>query len=473
MTGERAIAAALGLLLAAPFFVFRDIPLYDLPSHIARQYILFGGGAPGAAQYYGVEWRLLPNLALEGWVGVFHAMLGVDLAVRLFLAATVLLLFGGTLALNQALFPRHPPGIRLALAAALFAYNGPLLFGFVNLSFGIGMALWAFAFWLHWRMRGWALPAFAVLASLILLAHLFAGAVYALMVLAYASNDARRGWSALRPTLLPLCHLIVPAAIYVFLMPRDVTAGGIFYAPLLQKFTALRGAIGFYNPRLDFICLAAVLAMLALNLRRLVLARGMAAPLIALGVAFIILPEQWGEGSYIGYRIPAIVALVLAGSLSWRDGAAPRRYRTESFILGLFLLRWVVLVVQWGAWQGDYTEYRAAFALLPQGAKLLPLEADPDAVDPAAHPPLAHIASLAVTLRGALIPSLFADAAGHQLLFYREPYRRLFTLTPSRADAPSYDYVLLIRPGEMNADQIPAYAPIVRGRTFILGRLEN
>ena len=68
LTGERIILAAVGLLLAAPFFVFRDIPLYDLPSHLARQYVLFGGGAPGASQYYGVDWRLLPNLALDGWV---------------------------------------------------------------------------------------------------------------------------------------------------------------------------------------------------------------------------------------------------------------------------------------------------------------------------------------------------------------------------------------------------------------------
>jgi hypothetical protein len=41
------------------------------------------------------------------------------------------------------------------------------------------------------------------------------------------------------------------------------------------------------------------------------------------------------------------------------------------------------------------------------------------------------------------------------------------------ADAPAYDYVLLVWPGEMSADQIPAYLPIVRGRTFILGRLDN
>jgi hypothetical protein len=473
LTGERIILAAVGLLLAAPFLVFRDIPLYDLPSHIARQYILFGGGAPGASQYYGVDWRLLPNLALDGWVGALHAMFGVDLAVRLFLAVSVLLLFGGALALNHVLFPRQQHCMRVALAAALFAYNGPLLFGFVNLSFGIGLALCGFAAWLRWRERVWALPAFATLASLILLAHLFACAVYALMVLAYATNDARRGWRALRPTLLPLCHLALPAAIYLFLMPREAIEGSFRYAPVMQKLAALVSAIGFYNPCFDLICLVAVLALLVLGLPRLRLARDMTAVLVALGLAFILLPHQLGEGSFVDYRMPSVFTLVLAGSLSWREPAAPRRHVAEALILGLFLVRWIVLVTQWGIWQADFAEYRAAFALLPQGAKLLPLEADPNSVDFAAHPPLAHIASLAVSLRGALIPSLFADAAGHQLLFYREPYRRLFNLTPTKTDAPVYDYVLLVRPGEMSADQIPAYLPILRGRTFILGRLDN
>ena len=472
LTGERIILAAVGLLLAATIFDFRDIPLYDLPSHLARQYVLFGGGAPGASQYYGVDWRLLPNLALDGWVWVFHAVLGVDISVRLFLAASALLLFGGALALNHVLFPRRPPGMNVALAAALFAYNGPLLFGFVNLSFGIGLALCAFAAWLRWHERLWALPAFAAIASVILLAHLFACAVYALMVLAYATHDLRRGWTVLRPKLPPLCHLAAPAAIYLFLMPREGVEGGIRYAPPMQKLAALLSAIGFSNPRFDLICLIAVLALLVLNLKRLELGRGMAAVLAALGLAFILLPHQLGEGSFVDYRLPSVFALVLAGSLSWRPHTAPRRYAAEALILGIFLLRWIVLVAQWGLWQADFAEYRLAFALLPQGAKLLPLETDPNSVDFAAHPPLAHIASLAGSLRGALIPSLFAER-GRDLLFYREPYRQLFTATPTMADAPAYDYVLLVWPGEMSADQIPAYLPIVRGRTFILGRLDN
>ncbi len=50
LTHEDTILGLVTLLLIAPFFVFRDLPLYVLPDHIARQHLLFGEGAPGAAQ---------------------------------------------------------------------------------------------------------------------------------------------------------------------------------------------------------------------------------------------------------------------------------------------------------------------------------------------------------------------------------------------------------------------------------------
>jgi len=471
LTHEDTILGLVTLLLIAPFFVFRDLPLYDLPDHIARQHILFGEGAPGAAQYYEAHWRLLPNLAMEGFVFLFHRLIGVEGAVRLFLALTAAQLFWGALAVNRAL---HGKISRLGVLAALFVYNGPFMLGFVNLCFGLGMALWVFALWISWRDRAWALPVFAALASLILVAHLFAFAVYALVVLAYEAGlllkTRRRAWKSHLPDRLPLLHLLVPLAIYWGLMPREVTAGGFYYAPLLLKFAELRSAVGFYNPLFDSLSLLVLLLFSLAVLRRIEIDRDLVLPLAVLVLAYVLLPHQLGEGTFVDYRMPAMTALLLAGSLDWRVGAAPRRRSVEAFILALFLLRWGMTVVQWQSWQEDYAQYRAAFAQLPEGAKLLPLSADPDLVEPEQHPPLAHMAALAVTLRGALIPSLFADL-GHQLLVYREPYRDLATQLPSAALAPYFDYVLLIRPEEMAAP--PAYDEIARGRTFVLGRLKH
>jgi hypothetical protein len=471
LSDKSTVLAVVTVLLVAPFFVFPDLPLYGLPDHIARQHILFGDGAPGAAQYYEAYWRLVPNLAMEGFVFLFHRLIGIEGAVRLFLACTAAQLFWGALAVSLAL---HGKISRLGVLAALFVYNGPFLFGFVNLSFGLGMALWAFALWMIWRQRVWALPVFAALASLILVAHLFAFAVYALLILTYEAafllKARRRKRKTLSPALLPLLHLLVPLAIYFGLMPREVAADEFYYTSALLKFSELRSAVGFYNPSFDALSLLALLLGSVAMIHRIALDRDVVLPLAALILVYFLLPHQFGDSTFVDYRIPAAAALLLAAAIDWRQGAAPRRRTVEAFILALFLLRWGVTMAQWQSWQADYAEYRAAFAQLPEGAKLLPLSADADVIDPEEHPPLAHMAALAVTLRGALIPSLFAEL-DNQILVYREPYRALATQYPSAALAPQFDYVLLIRPDGISDP--PPYDEIARGRSFVLGRLNH
>lgn len=452
-------------LLVAPFFVFRDIPLYDLPNHRAALQLLFGG-VPGADRYYAVEWRLVPNLAAAAWGAVFHHIVSIDGALRLFLAAVVTQLFWGAVALHRALFGGRN---RFALAAALFAYNGPLLFGFINLSFGIGMMLWAAAAWIRGRDQPWALPVFATIGCLILLAHVFAFATYALVLCAYelgAAGSRRRHWHR---ELVALLHLIAPAALYAFAMPH-VIGGGVAYVSPSTKLVQLVGAIGFYNPRFDAASLLGILIAAGFAAHRLEFAREMALPIAALVIAYVALPHQIGTATFVDYRMPPIIALVLCGSLTWRESR--RRTRAEAFVLAVFALRWLVTVIQFHAWQADYDEYRAAFAQLPPGATLLPLQRDPNVVEPVAHPPLAHVDALAVSERGALVPDLFADL-GYTLLRYREPYAAFATQTPTSALATHFDYVLLIRPSELSPAQLPRYRELARGRTFILGQIER
>ncbi len=453
------------ILLIAPFFAFRDVPFYDLPNRIASLQILFGE-APGASPYYAAAWKLVPNLAAAGWVGAFHWIVSVETAVRLFLAATVAQLFWGTIALHKALFGGRS---RFAFAAVLFAYNGPLLFGFINLSFGLGMMLWAVAAWIRWRDEPWALPFFAAVSCLILLAHAFAFAVYALVLCAYELGVTRQRRRHPRRDWLALLHLLVPAALYAIGM-RHAVGGSLVYVSPLLKFVQLAGAIGFYNPLFDMLSLLAALLGLILVVHRLEFAHEMTLPLAALVVAYIALPHQVGAAQFVDYRLPPVIALFLCGSLNWRE-SRPRTH-AELFVAVLFALRWLLTVVQFHGWQTDYAQYRAAFAQLPTGAKLLPLTRDANAVDPAAHPPLAHVDALAVGERDALIPDLFAGS-GNELIDYRQPYQATATQVPTAALAPKFDYVLLIRPDELSATQVPHYREVARGRTFILGQIER
>jgi hypothetical protein len=160
----------------------------------------------------------------------------------------------------------------------------------------------------------------------------------------------------------------------------------------------------------------------------------------------------------------------LIGGTAWRNPADPLRDRVAILVCGLLALRLGYLYPQWASWQPDYAEYRAAFDLLPPGAKLLPLDAEPGRISLYDHPPLGHVAALAVIERGALIPTLFADS-GHQLVSYKPPFSALSTLTPTIKDSGSYDYILLIRPERFDPDLLPPYRMVARGRTFILARL--
>jgi hypothetical protein len=469
------IVAAL-LLLVAPLLIVHDVPLYDLPDHLARMHLLYDAAPADAPTYYLARWRPIPNLALEAGVFLLHFVVSIDLAVRIFLIATVLQLFLGTIALNRALFGR---GSRPALAASLFVFNGPLLFGFINLSFGIGLALWVFALWILRRQKPWDWLIFPILATAILFCHLFAFAVYGLAVGTFAVAD---GWGRLkgsegsadaaRALLRDLLPLVVPVLIYLAIVPPELANPTIHYSSLADKIGAILSVDGFYNAIFDAVCLAAFGIGAILLRRHLTMARGMILPLAALITAFVVLPHQIGVATFVDFRLPSVIALFLVGSVSWRASGDAIGRRAEIFVLGLLLTRTVVMGVQWATWQPLFDEYRTAFASLPVGATLLPLQPDPDEINRRQHPPLAHIAALAVAERHALIPSLFAGL-GHELLSYAPAYDPLRQADPTAEHADDFDYVLVIRPEDLAVGAIPPYEAMAHGRTFILGRLTH
>jgi len=472
---DAAVCGAIVFVLVAPIFIFDTIPLYDLPNHIARQYLLFGPAVPGIDTYYQAHWRLIPNLAMEGTVALLHGVLSIELSVRIFLALTVAQLFLGTLAVRRALFGRAGG---LPLAAALFAYTGPLMFGFVNFCFGLGWVLWLFALWLRWRGRTFSIAVLGLMASIALLAHLLAFCVYALVMVSCWAGIAFSGWRRdehsprqILSSGRELLHLAVPAALYLIAMPHESAAFVAGYADGWQaKLAALGSLLGFTDPVFDsFYLSAAIVGPIAVASRRSV-APQMHWPLAGLAIAFLLLPHRLGQGTFVDYRLPLCFVLFLIGSTGWRDAADPWRLRAAVLISGLLALRLGFLGAQWAAWQGDYAQYRAAFALLPPGAKLLPLDPEPGRINLYDHPPLGHVAALAVTQRGALIPTLFADS-DHQILSYQPAFAALSTATPTVKDAGAYDYLLLIRPERFDPALLPPYRALARGRTFALGQL--
>jgi hypothetical protein len=409
---------------------------------------------------------------MEGMVFLLHQVVSIDLSVRIFLALTVAQLFLGTLALHYALFGRAG---RLPLVAALFAYTGPLLFGFVNFCFGLGLALWVLALWLRWRERASAIGILALLTSLVLLAHLLAFCVYALVVAScwarVAATRLRAGAPApplILASLRALAHLVAPATLYLAMPHESFVPTGL--DGLAEKITALSSLLGYSHPIFDGLYLFAIVAAAILIAPRLTIADELHWPLVCLAIAFLVLPHRLGEATFVDFRLPLCTMLILIAATAWRDPADPWRPRVAATACGLLVLRLSLLYPQWASWQADYAEIEAAFELLPPGARLLPLEAEPGIINLYDHPPLGHVAAFAVTERGALIPTLFAGG-DHQLVTYRGDFSALSTAAPTIRDAGNYEYMLLIRPERFDRNLLPPHSEIARGRSFALARL--
>ncbi len=402
-------------------------PLVDFPNHLARAWILtHAASIPELAANYTVNWRILPDMAMDGVMLALSQVMPVQTAGRVFVALTLLLLIGGTAALHRVLHGR----IGLwPLACLLAVYNTALFWGFVSCLFSVGFALWVFAFWVAARTWHMALRVvlFAPLAVLLLLGHLFAFGLYGLLVASFELG----GLIALRR--LAICPLLRAAALGLQFAPAlvlwylSLAHGGpthTEYGNPLTKLIALRTPFTFGHgpsPLDGLTWLFSVLTLLfAASRRFLAVSPVMRVPLIVLGIAAVLMPN-WLSGAWAAdLRLPAVLPFLLAASTTPRE--VPARLRRPLVLAAIALLGlrvWSVSVAfaDYDAW---FSEFRAASRVIAPGARLLVVE--PALTDP--HLPLPglppfvgrtqtlaflHMPALAVIDRAAVFPYLFTD----------------------------------------------------------------
>src|SRR4051794_20281152 len=144
-----AVLAALCTALIAPLVVCEIPPLADYPNHLARWFILASlPGDAALARFYAPHWSVIPNLALDVMAPPLMRILPVHVAGRVMIAASVLLPVLGAVAYGRALGGRWWP-----LGAGLLAHCNCLMYGFLNFSFSLGLALLLAAAWLCWQER--------------------------------------------------------------------------------------------------------------------------------------------------------------------------------------------------------------------------------------------------------------------------------------------------------------------------------
>src|SRR5215469_2408978 len=79
-----------------PLLDFRVPPLSDYINHLARCYVIaLDGRDTVLAQFYSIDWQLIPNLAIDLIVPPLARIVDIYTAGQIFLVSTVFLLLAG------------------------------------------------------------------------------------------------------------------------------------------------------------------------------------------------------------------------------------------------------------------------------------------------------------------------------------------------------------------------------------------
>ncbi|HWG81197.1 MAG TPA: hypothetical protein VN681_15550 [Stellaceae bacterium] len=483
--------AALFAAAAVPVLICDTLPLFDYPNHLARMHILADlTRSPELQRFYTIQWRPVPNLAMDAIVPALAHIMPLDWAGKAFVLATLLLLAGGTALLQRVLFSTWSAWPCLAF---LLLYSRILLWGFLNYLFGLGLALCAVAGWIALRQRSPPLRlAIGMVAALALFfAHLLAFGLYGVLVMGYEAGEALRqrpGWLRAAAALALAGAAFVPALLILFGATPGALGGAVRYGHPLRKLDLMFSVFDNYSRPFDVACFAVVvLALIFLFARRWVrLAPAITVPLALLLVVYLVMPSQLATASGADHRIPLLLGLVLVAGSDWAAPRARARRIVLVAALALFAVRLAVVTAVWRDSDRLYARLLPALDGLPPGSRVA-VAYPPEALNSEATP-LAHFPTLAIVRRDAFVPTLFAFAT-QQPVVLRPEYRALADrLTPERlwaglvAAAPpldeseraaigGYDYVAVVGRHPFRLPVQPWLAAVFAGPRFALCRV--
>ena len=463
---------AISVALLLPMLLPR-LPLLDLPGHLAIEHILAGlPDDPAYARFYLFQPAVMGNLALHWFVLLARQVMPIDLAVRIFCALIPLMLFWGSRAVAHRLVGTQARAWRFA---ALFAYGGPLQFGFVDFCFGVGLALLVFALWLRWRAAPlWRQCALLLLpATAVLLSHLAAfgalGVAVGAILLAEVTSGPRPFFVA---TARATCWLLPPLLLVALGAGNQPGSDLLMWATPRQKLEALAAITMFAYPAYELALLGLLLSagLLGWIGGHLHPTRAGWSIAVCFALVFVLLPRDVAGAGLVDYRLPWAASFFIVAAIA---PSAPHRWRILPLgaVGGLLIAARIVLILlSWRSWQNELAGIDAALGALPRGAVLMVAEGDPGSESLARRPPLRHVAAYATAHAAAFEPNGFAGLAG-QLVALRPPWRDLWRVKPPPAIDqldPRATHLLVLRPELVRLAPDIALHAIAQGIGFVL-----
>ncbi|WP_293881913.1 hypothetical protein [Sphingomonas sp.] len=477
---RRATVIMLALIATIPLFWPTIPPLVDLPGHMGRYRVQLDGDGSAIRHFYNFHWALIGNLGVDLLIVPLAKLLGLELGVKLIVMAIPAMTVAGLLWIAREVHGRVQP---TALFALPLAYGHPFLFGFVNFSLSMALALLAFGLWLRLarlgRQRLRALV-FLLISPLIWITHTFGWGM--LGILAFSAELIRQhdrgiGWFRAWFHAGVQCLTLAPPILLMILWRSGHVTGQtgdwFHWSRKWEWFErTLRDRWEWFDK--GSVAVLCALFVTAIGSRRLEISRNLGATALFLLVVFIVLPRIVFGSAYADMRLtPYLIAIPIIG-IRLRPGASVCLARGLA-IAGLlfFGVRIAANTVSFAIASTGYDRALGALSYVPEHARLVSFTGYKCGNSWSTNR-MEHLGAIAIVRKRAYSNDQW-DMAGAQLLTTNKPDAGFFRADPSQVvvagkcrdrwrplnwslthlPRDAFDYVWLIDP--------PAFDPALTG----------
>jgi hypothetical protein len=440
--------------LLVPVLLTPVPPLTDYPNHLARCYLLaFGKSDPILREMFTVNWRIIPNIAIDLVLPRMMLIFGPFAAGRLLLVCCLLLTATGTIALSFAYFKRRT---FWQLAAGFAAFNTLFLMGFMNFQIALGIAMWAAAAWIMYRESHpvASMAVASLFTPIIFFFHLFGLCFYVLLVGSYelsvfldrhAQKTLDVSYIAKRISMFAVA-LIVPVFLYGSSPLERVDIPPQWHRPLQKLYMVLDSVVGYSIP-FDLFLISALLTFLifcVINGH----ARISKAALIGattLICIYAVAPWAYKGVHFVDARLPVMIGFLFFAGFIPRLVDSRQRYLAVAFFALLFIARTAITTAVWHDSQRDLADLRQIIEPVTPGSRVLVADVTPidnpewNKIMPTSRriPNVSgtywHLASFILLDRHAFWPNIFAQEY-QQPISISEPYREVLAIRASPID---------------------------------------
>jgi hypothetical protein len=373
----RAFVVVMVLLSAVPLLYPPIPPLVDLLGHMGRYRVMLDGDAPSLASVYSFQWALMGNLGVDLLVYPLARLIGLEPAVKLIVILIPMMTTAGMLWVAREVHHRLPPTVMFALP---FVYGHHFLFGFVNYSLSVALAMLAFALWLRLgRQRSYRLRAalFVPISILVWLCHAFGWGFLGLLAFSAevvrARDDGINWWRAILRAVGQGLILAVP--LLLMLLWRE-GSGGItadwfnWRNKMFSIRTVLRDRWMEWD-RLSFFIPVVVFGF-AIIYPRLTLSRMLTFTALVLAVTFALLPRLIFGSAYADMRLmPFVMAMALLAIRFRRATEVRVGWVLATLALAFLLARTASVTWSLKLASDEYDRQLTALNQMPVGAKVV------------------------------------------------------------------------------------------------------